>query len=272
MNNEKQQQAKGLYFQTDLTKTQIAELLGISRRSLHYWIRQNNWDRLKRAATHLPAMLAENCYMIINQFTTHLLSENRIMRPVTHLEAETLHKLTLSVKKLKNHSTLNESMEMFAHFMERINKKSPALAEQITPFVEEYVEDWAKINVHQFKPENFNDQGFIPIPASDSPEYQQQTAEFQKDIADISAWEDEQAYKAFQQRITHLDDTDTTTTPSPLGEGRGEASPAISKETLAYMREVEEFIKKQNEDFPPQPELSEDEADTPMNTRLRDAA
>ncbi len=127
MLNEKQIQAKGLYFQTDLNKSQIADLLGVSRRSLHYWIRENNWDRLKRSATHLPAMLAENCYMIINQFTQQLLSENRIMRPVTHQEAETLHKLTLSIKKLKNHSTLNESMELFAHFMERINKKSPAL-------------------------------------------------------------------------------------------------------------------------------------------------
>ncbi|MFI5196208.1 MAG: hypothetical protein ACHQD8_03895 [Chitinophagales bacterium] len=206
MNKEKQHQAKHLYFQSDLTKTQIAALIGVGRRTVHYWIRENNWDRLKTSAIHLPAMLAENCYMLINQFTNHLLSENRIMRPVTHLEAETLHKLTLTVKKLKNHSTLNESMEMFAHFMKRVSQKSPALADQISPFIEEYVENWAKLNPSQFRSDKFNEQGFIPIPDPNNPDEKklEEIAEAQKDFADIMAWEQEQNNTSIEPMIEAL--------------------------------------------------------------------
>jgi len=262
MNNEKQHQAKNLYFQTDLTKTQIAGLLNVSRRSLHYWIRENNWDRLKRSANHLPAMLAENCYMIINQFTESLISENRVMRPITHLEAETLHKLTLAVRKLKNHSTLNESMEMFAHFMERVNKESPALADQLMPFVNGYMEDRARLNLNQFKPEKLNGQGFIPIPNREDPDEQQQqaTAEIQQDFDDFMAWEQERNNTSIEPMIEALrkkeeeeknqalneippqDGMDEATTscvtpPSPLGEGRGEALPAPVPSAEAIAKE-----------------------------------
>lgn len=195
MLTEKQQQAKQLYFQTDLTKTQIAGLLNVSRRSLHYWICQNNWERLKRSATHLPAMLAENCYLLISQYQRQLLSEDRIMQPINHLEAETLHKLALTVKKLKNHSTLNESMEMFAHFMERVSKRSPELAAQIAPFVEEHIQDWASLSPSQFKPDNINDIGYLSTPADHPNANEEAHQEFIKernlDGADIHAWDTE---------------------------------------------------------------------------------
>jgi hypothetical protein len=64
MENEKKQQAKHLFLQSELTKSQIAGLLNVSRRSLSYWVKEGDWQRLKDSATHLPAILAENCYHI----------------------------------------------------------------------------------------------------------------------------------------------------------------------------------------------------------------
>lgn len=91
MLHEKKQQAKELFFQTDLSKTQIANLLGISRRSLHYWVKDEHWDRLRESATQLPALLAEKCYHIFGHLTDQYLSELRATKPITHKEADTLH-------------------------------------------------------------------------------------------------------------------------------------------------------------------------------------
>lgn len=212
MLSEKQHQAKNLYFQTDLTKTQIADLLNVSRRTLHYWIRQNNWDRLKSNSAIMPAMLAENCYAIIANYTEALLSEIRIKRPVSLQEAETLHKLSLTVKKLKNHSTLNETMEIFAHFIERVNRVSPELADQVMPFVSDYMEEQAAINPALYKPEKLNEQGYIPYTTDHDP------TEIQKDIADMMEWERESGLvpevdiEAF--RIMDKDTASETATPA----------------------------------------------------------
>jgi transposase-like protein len=117
MNKTLQAQAQKLYFQSDLSKTEISEMLGIPRRTLHYWIREKNWDRIKRSAAQMPSLLAENIYHIIARFTQQLLGEDRINRPITRHEADTLHKLVLTISKLKARTTLNESMEMFGTFM-----------------------------------------------------------------------------------------------------------------------------------------------------------
>ena len=75
MKTEQQQQAQHLYFQTDLSKSQIAETLGVSRRSLHYWIRQNDWERIKTSGQHIPSFLAENYYALIGGLMDEILLE-----------------------------------------------------------------------------------------------------------------------------------------------------------------------------------------------------
>jgi len=180
MNNEQQAKAKELYFQTDLTKTQISELVDVPRRTLHYWIKEQNWDRLKRSAAHMPALLAENCYHLIGRFSRQLLSEDRIMRPVTHQEAETLHKLVISANKLKNRSTLNESMEMFGFFMDTVSRKSPELAKEIMPFVDDYINARGNVYINDFYPQEFNEMGLIPKPDDNE--------EVKQDLQDIFEW------------------------------------------------------------------------------------
>jgi Putative ATPase subunit of terminase (gpP-like) len=162
MKLDQQQQAQHLYFQTGMSKSEIAASVGISRRSLHYWIRQNNWDRLKASAETIPSFLAENCYQVIGNLTEHLLSEARIGQPVTYQEANTIHKLTLTIGKLKSRATLNESMELFGMLAERINAKDPALAAQIAPFLDEIVSGLAAPGHLQARPAKMNDLGFIP--------------------------------------------------------------------------------------------------------------
>jgi len=155
MNNEKKQQAQNLFYQTDLTKTQIAGMLGISRRSLTYWIREGNWNRLKESAAHLPSILAENCYHIMGHLTESYLSERRLTNPVTGKEIDGLHKLAVTVGKLRNRSTLNESMEMFGFFIDGLRKQNPTLAAEVSPYIEEYLSGRASVSIASVKPQHF---------------------------------------------------------------------------------------------------------------------
>jgi transposase-like protein len=184
MKLEQQQQAQHLYFQTDLSKTQIADALGISRRSLHYWIRDNNWERLKMNAEHIPSCIAENCYYIMGHLTDSLLSERRADNPVTPQEVNMLYKLTLTINKLKARSTTNESMETLYRLSDNINKKDPELAIGLQPHINEYIATRAAANKGTFMPERLNSSGYIS-------KSEQDAEEERLDQLDLEAWAEE---------------------------------------------------------------------------------
>jgi hypothetical protein len=234
MNSEQKQQAKNLYFQTDLTKTQIAQLLDVSRTSIHTCIKVENWDRLKMSAEHLPSLIAEHCYYIMGHLTKNILSENRILRPITRDESETMHKLTLTINKLKNRATANESMEMFGYFMEMVNKKSPALAQQIKPVVEEYLGTRAGVFMTQLQSSKFTPQGLLPTEERD-------TTEDRLDMEDILEWENDN-----ERRLREEPADNNTSAPAQIAT----SAPASKKNAEPLPANTQPAGKKPTENKP----------------------
>ena len=165
MENDKKQSARHLYAQTDLNKTQIANMLGIHRHTLSIWIREGDWDRLRAAGDNLPSILAEKVYLMIGHLTDYHLSERRMTDPISHKEADTLYKLALTVAKLRTRSALNESMEMMGHLLQRIQKKDADLATRLAPHIDEYLSEKAHIHTEHLMPEGYTAPGGrIPVP------------------------------------------------------------------------------------------------------------
>jgi hypothetical protein len=133
----------------------------------------------------MPAIIAENCYHIMAHLTNSYLSERRLTNPVTPKEIDALHKLTLTINKLKNRSALNESVEMFAYFIDKLKAKAPEVADQITPFVEEYLEERASVFAGDIMPPHFNDMGYIPMTTPGD------TTEQKLDAQDYFDWDEE---------------------------------------------------------------------------------
>lgn len=185
MKNEQREQAKNLYFQTELSKSQIATLLNISRTTLHTWVVDGNWDRLKNSATHLPALIAEKCYYIIGNYTDHLLSEQRESTPLQKQEADTLYRMVVILNKLKNRSTINESMEMFGFFFDGLKAKAPRLATDLLPHLEEYMSSRAAVYPEHLAPESLNERGRLPVK-------EKNYTEEELDQQDLAAWQQEQ--------------------------------------------------------------------------------
>ncbi len=170
MKTEQHQNARNLYMQTSLSKSQIAELLGISRTTIYNWAAQGNWDRLKKSAQHMPAIMAEKFYYVLGHMADDLLSESRIMKPCTRQEADAIYKLTLSINKLKNRSTLNENMEAFQVFLDQLKQSDPTLAAQLLPHMSEYFTRQASIYSYTHQPADFNAMGFAPAPIVPTPD------------------------------------------------------------------------------------------------------
>ena len=238
MNLEKKQLAKNLFFQTDLTKTQIAAMLGISRRSVTYWIKEGDWLRLKTSAAHLPSLLAEKCYHMIGHLTDAYLSERRLTNPVSHKEIDGLYKLTLTIGKLKNRSTLNESMEMFGFFLDGLRSKNPGLAVELTPYIEEYVASRAAIYTNDVMPKHFTGiGGRIPWIEEDKTEERIDDREaFFSDPDIIKAYAEAGIPLPSDEELAILPQSEEQPT-----EDRQEYYDKINKERLALRQEREQM-------------------------------
>jgi predicted DNA-binding protein (UPF0251 family) len=144
MNTELQAKARKLFFQTELTKTEIAQALGMSRRTLHHWIKEQNWEYQKKCATSMPVIIAENCYHILANYTQQLLAPERSEVMISVSEVNVLHKLTTTIGKLKKGATLNEQIELLSNFMDTVQNGSPEAASAIAPYVSHYITTSAK--------------------------------------------------------------------------------------------------------------------------------
>ena len=162
MKTEQHQQAQHLYFQTDLSQAEIAQILGISRATLNTWAREGDWARIRVSAQHMPCLITENLYMVMAKLTENILSELRIMRPITKAEADTLRSISLTIKNLNGRSSVNESIEMMSFFIEDVNSKDPEMAQKIKPFITEYIAARAAVQPGQFMHSKFNHMGHIP--------------------------------------------------------------------------------------------------------------
>jgi len=251
MKQEQKQQAQHLYFQTDLSQAEIAQFLGISRVTLNTWAREGDWARIRVSAQHMPCLITENLYMVMAKLTENILSELRIMRPITKAEAETLRSISLTIKNLNGRSSVNESLEMMSFFIEDVNSKDPEMAQKIKPFITEYIAARAAVQPGQFMHSKFNHMGHIPATGPDtspSPsERAGERSEDQLDLADFMAQNDNPINPG------HCDEGSNLTQPNTLGgetQNEGSIPPSPSEragERSIDWNQYQEHVKQQAE-------------------------
>ena len=100
----------------------------------------------------------------MDQFANTVIIDSDPMCNMQLKHAQTIHLLASTIKKLKNRSTVNESMEMFNFFLESLSSKDPALAAQVAPEIEEYIEKRKTADTTDFMLEGFRNDGKLPYP------------------------------------------------------------------------------------------------------------
>ena len=185
MKNEQHEEARNLYFQTNMSKTEIAEKIGVCRKTILFWAKEDNWDKLRQSARNVPSLVAEKCYHLIDQYASDLLGTGVGYNTMTLKHAQTIHLLAASIKKLKNRSTVNESMELFNFFLDGLSRREPELARQIAPQIEQYISNRNDARIDDFLQDGFDDNGLMSFPAKEADEQcldEKQYAELTRDF------------------------------------------------------------------------------------------
>jgi len=267
----KKQQARDLFFQTELTQTQIAELLDVNRKTIYLWAKEGDWQQAKAAARHMPSILIGQYYAQLGAINQAI--QNRVERPYpTREEAEIQRKLTLSIAQTQKRLGTVERVEEMTLFVDHVMKEDQDLARKIMLHASNYIhagepgdvvtailtrhkkdrqEDQAFINNH-FTPKQPIDSGSdIPSPLGegqggvwDTNEASQTTLKNQANPApsgDLPADipKAPMPHPGEQNDETLNNPTQTDNTSRYLGEGQGEASPQPFDELTPWYQHLD---------------------------------
>jgi hypothetical protein len=137
--------ARLLYMAGDKTQKSIAAAVGVSDRTMHSWIKDNGWDRLRHASRTAPAIIAENMFSQIVKLQNDIASREEGKRYPTMQEAELTRKLCLSIDKMKNAPALSQTMQalrLFRSFANGYGDRDFRLT--LNRVIEHFLEDEAK--------------------------------------------------------------------------------------------------------------------------------
>ncbi len=135
---EKQQQAYGLFFNTDKNSTEIADILDVNRKTVYLWIKNGKWEEMKRAANVTPGMILLDVYGHIGAINNKIRLREPDDQIPTMEEVEKLRKLLGMVKNInKNH--IGAYMESFTELVRFIGGTDEVLSWKVAEYAKRYV-------------------------------------------------------------------------------------------------------------------------------------
>jgi DNA-binding XRE family transcriptional regulator len=129
-NDEKYAIAQDLFLDTDKTQKEIAEIVGVTEKTLGKWKTEGDWDMLKSASTVTSRKIIDNLYK-----RSYDLSLDPKSKP------DDIIKLALSIEKLSNRKvTVSQIINVFKDFIAFAFKDNAELAKEINLLQKKYVD------------------------------------------------------------------------------------------------------------------------------------
>ncbi len=241
MKNQEQEQARQLYMQTNMSKTEIAETLGVNRKTIYQWSVDSDWEVLRTSARCMPSILAQKVYHLIGHFTDHILQRDVAYQTITKDEVSILSRLVNMVTKLKAGSTASENMETFTLLLEGLKVKDPFLAEEMQPHFDSFVTSKAAMAHNSFLLNGFNADGGKPFHEKELTEKWQDEKDYDAIVAENQPKEkQEEANTAGITENAPGNPDFTEKQPQPTQKTVNKSSPGYTKFTNSY----KSWIKK----------------------------
>lgn len=138
---QQQAHARNLYFQSDLTRAQLAQQVGVSEKTIYLWTKQGDWQRLRSGSRLMPSMLVEHFCAQVQELNEAIQSRPPGQRYPSPQEAETQRKLVVTAERIKKKGTQGEYMELMQKFMTWLMPKGNGFVQVFTDLADEFLKE-----------------------------------------------------------------------------------------------------------------------------------
>ncbi|MEL5894163.1 DUF1804 family protein [Bacteroides sp. GD17] len=138
---QKKDYARTLYLKDNLTQQEIAEKVGVARKTINRWIATEKWEEMKVGVTLSREQQIANLHRQVMELNNTILSRPEGERYATPAEADTLGKLAAAIKKMESDVGIADLVSVGIRFIEWIRPIDLDKAKEITIFWDKFIKD-----------------------------------------------------------------------------------------------------------------------------------
>ncbi len=149
---EQKQTALDLYVNQSFTQQQVADALGVTVRTIHNWVKQHAWDRLRLATHQAPALIADNFSSQLVELQNNIAAREPGKRIPTTQEMEIMRKLTVCIANTKKTVSLpqvTQMMRMFRAFV--FDNRTKPYAQGVADLIDGFIEARSRFGYSPFE-------------------------------------------------------------------------------------------------------------------------
>lgn len=137
-NNERRDWAQLLYTRYDMNAREVALQTGASESELRKWIKDGNWDGLRRSLLTSREEQLKNLYDILAALTAQVKLNTEHPNPK---DADLIIKYTAAIKNLETEIGVGEIIDVVKPFLVWLMKKDLELAKKLTIYFDQYIQE-----------------------------------------------------------------------------------------------------------------------------------
>lgn len=138
---QKKDYARTLYLKDNLTQQEIADKVGVARKTVNRWAVAEKWEEMKVGVTLSREQQISNLHRQVMELNNSILSRPEGERYATPSEADTLGKLAAAIKKMETDVGIADLVSVGIRFIEWIRPIDLDKAKEITVLWDKFIKD-----------------------------------------------------------------------------------------------------------------------------------
>jgi transposase len=126
------------------TRKELAERVGVAEATVRSWIERGNWEQRRQATQVSKENIEALSYQIAETYQRQLKRKVENEEQITDGDINSLHKLSSALKNIAGQGSFRDITQMVSDFMEWLKHRDLALAQQLLPYVDEYLVERAE--------------------------------------------------------------------------------------------------------------------------------
>lgn len=131
--------AKSLYTRDNMTIIEIAEQVGVDRRTVGRWAKEEGWDNLRTGMLMTKQAQIANLYEGINQLNEQRLARPEGQRGWTSAEAASIAHISKTLERLEAESGIADIIDVFTGLLSWVRERDLSKAKELSLLLDEYV-------------------------------------------------------------------------------------------------------------------------------------